>query len=590
MAAPRRSRLRSMLRTAVQSVDWTYSLFWQRCPQQGILVWGDGYYNGAINTRKTAEPTEVATEEAATRRSQHLRELYEALVTAESRRPSSATLSPEDLTETEWFYLLSVSFSFPPGAGLPGKAFEKQRHVWLAGADEADSRICPRLILAKSSGIQTCVCIPILDGVVELGSIKWVEEDMGLIQYIKSIFGDQYSKPTISDYSASTRATSFHPTAVSHDSHVAQKNDDESQSDIGELPILPDCEAAETITDHDHQLVLEQIDMPAVGIGFGSRDDDSDNLDPDLNRHVLEEWRIGEVQRWHTLPDPITSSLHSPDIALAGSWSPHEKTQEDNVYSRTVMSTILRSPRWSDSSSAATAFSKYSGTAVPRLRGSPQCALKYILFTVPFLHKYPTSSTDSASAAQEEPSAGHVLAERRRREKLNERFAILRSLVPYVTKMDKASVLGDTIEYLQRLRKKIQELEEQTRQMEADAKHKKSEYIVEKVGDCPVLSPSNKIKKRRTVGERKNAAARVEVSIIESDALVEMQCLHKEGLLINVIQMLRKLMMEVIGVQSSMENGVFAAQLRAKVGESNDGKKASIMEVKRGINRIIYYS
>lgn len=35
MAAPPSSRLQKMLQAAVQSVQWTYSLFWQICPQQG---------------------------------------------------------------------------------------------------------------------------------------------------------------------------------------------------------------------------------------------------------------------------------------------------------------------------------------------------------------------------------------------------------------------------------------------------------------------------------------------------------------------------------------------------------------------------
>lgn len=85
-----------------------------------ILVWRDGYYNGAIKTRKTVQPTEVTTEEATLHRSQQLRELYESLSSAgagnPARRPTTA-LSPEDLTESEWFYLMCVSFSFPPGVG-----------------------------------------------------------------------------------------------------------------------------------------------------------------------------------------------------------------------------------------------------------------------------------------------------------------------------------------------------------------------------------------------------------------------------------------------------------------------------------------
>lgn len=85
-----------------------------------ILEWGDGYYNGTIKTRKTVQPMEVTTEDAALQRSRQLRELYDALSAGETNPPARrpcAALSPEDLTETEWFYLMCVSFSFPPGLG-----------------------------------------------------------------------------------------------------------------------------------------------------------------------------------------------------------------------------------------------------------------------------------------------------------------------------------------------------------------------------------------------------------------------------------------------------------------------------------------
>lgn len=134
------------------------------------------------------------------------------------------------------------------------------------------------------------------------------------------------------------------------------------------------------------------------------------------------------------------------------------------------------------------------------------------------------------------------MVERRRREKLNDRFVALRSLVPFVTKMDKASILGDTIEYLKQLRRRIKELEARVRFFEA-----------EKNGDR---------RGKRIGGAR---AEKVEVSIIENDALVEIQCLHKEGLLMDVMQVLEKLGIKVIAVQSSRNDGVFAAELRAKV-------------------------
>ncbi|KAL8196307.1 hypothetical protein R6Q57_025307 [Mikania cordata] len=53
----------------------------------------------------------------------------------------------------------------------------------------------------------------------------------------------------------------------------------------------------------------------------------------------------------------------------------------------------------------------------------------------------------------------HVEAERQRREKLNHRFYALRSVVPYVSKMDKASLLADAVTYIKELKSRIETLE-----------------------------------------------------------------------------------------------------------------------------------
>ncbi|XP_062074693.1 transcription factor bHLH14-like [Humulus lupulus] len=53
----------------------------------------------------------------------------------------------------------------------------------------------------------------------------------------------------------------------------------------------------------------------------------------------------------------------------------------------------------------------------------------------------------------------HVEAERQRREKLNHRFYALRSVVPNVSKMDKASLLADAVVYINELKAKVEELE-----------------------------------------------------------------------------------------------------------------------------------
>ncbi|KAG8389241.1 hypothetical protein BUALT_Bualt02G0208400 [Buddleja alternifolia] len=59
---------------------------------------------------------------------------------------------------------------------------------------------------------------------------------------------------------------------------------------------------------------------------------------------------------------------------------------------------------------------------------------------------------------REEP-LNHVEAERQRREKLNQRFYALRAVVPNISKMDKASLLGDAIGYITDLQTKIRIME-----------------------------------------------------------------------------------------------------------------------------------
>ncbi|KAL0325374.1 UNVERIFIED_CONTAM: Transcription factor [Sesamum radiatum] len=55
----------------------------------------------------------------------------------------------------------------------------------------------------------------------------------------------------------------------------------------------------------------------------------------------------------------------------------------------------------------------------------------------------------------------NLMAERRRRKRLNDRLSMLRSVVPKISKMDRTSILGDTVEYMKELLDRVNNLQEE---------------------------------------------------------------------------------------------------------------------------------
>ncbi|KAJ0968775.1 hypothetical protein J5N97_021652 [Dioscorea zingiberensis] len=83
-----------------------------------------------------------------------------------------------------------------------------------------------------------------------------------------------------------------------------------------------------------------------------------------------------------------------------------------------------------------------------------------------------------------ETPVNHVEAERQRREKLNHRFYALRSVVPNVSRMDKASLLADAVSYIKELKARVDELE-------MEAKKAKKEFVVVEKSSGATTSTTN---------------------------------------------------------------------------------------------------
>lgn len=105
----------------------------------------------------------------------------------------------------------------------------------------------------------------------------------------------------------------------------------------------------------------------------------------------------------------------------------------------------------------------------------------------------------------------HVEAERQRREKLNDRFYALRSVVPYVSKMDKASLLADAVTYINELKARIQTLEEKVGTESSVAITSRNES---QMNMCHVR------------GSGTNNRDEVEVKLFGSQAMIRVQSAH----------------------------------------------------------------
>lgn len=114
------------------------------------------------------------------------------------------------------------------------------------------------------------------------------------------------------------------------------------------------------------------------------------------------------------------------------------------------------------------------------------------------------------------PTGYHVEAERKRREKLNSRFYALRSVVPYVSKMDKASILGDAVTYINELKSKVQTLEKKIRQ-ESSPKESRNDNFRK--------YDYNHVHNSRSITNHSAAAHRtkVEVILLGSEAMIRVQ-------------------------------------------------------------------
>ncbi|CAL9030137.1 unnamed protein product [Prunus brigantina] len=625
--------LRKQLALAVRSIEWSYAIFWSISARQpGVLEWGDGYYNGDIKTRKTVQAIELNADQMGLQRSEQLRELYESLsageVSPQARRPS-ASLSPEDLADTEWYYLVCMSFVFNVGQGLPGRTLANGQPIWLCNAHYADSKVFTRSLLAKSASIQTVVCFPFSGGVIELGVTELVMEDPDLIQHVKTSF-------------------------LEVPYHIASKKTNPSAGSTRN-----DNDLACTVLDHD---VMDTKLIPVVGceeMNVASPNNSSNGLglnQPADDSFMVEGMNGGasQVQSWQFMDDEFSNFVHhsmdssdcisqtlvypekvllGPKAEKASDHCLHDlkernstkltslDPQSNDLQYQSVLSVLLRGshqlilgPNFQNCHQESSFVSWKRGGFVKCRKqrgGSPQKLLKQILFEVPRMHvdcvlECPEDNSNRNGVWRpeaDEIGMNHALSERRRREKLNERFCVLKSMVPSISKDDKVSILDDAIEYLKDLEKRVEELEScrEPSDLEAKIKRKIQDTIERTSDNCCNTKISNG--KKPLVYKRKasdidetepeisyvvsthGSSDNITVNMNNKDVLIEMKFPWREGVLLEIMDATSRLQLDTHSVQSSTADGILSVTIKSRFKGLTVASAGTIQQALQRITR-----
>ncbi|KAK7388147.1 hypothetical protein VNO78_22954 [Psophocarpus tetragonolobus] len=160
---------------------------------------------------------------------------------------------------------------------------------------------------------------------------------------------------------------------------------------------------------------------------------------------------------------------------------------------------------------------------------------------------YDSSSPDGTGASS--LATKNIVSERNRRKRLNERLFALRAVVPNISKMDKASIIKDAIEYIQRL-------QDQEKRIQAEISDLQSLNIKTPTyqfdHDLPILLRSKKNRTEQlfdSVSSRNSPIEIIELRVTHKEEkmfMVSLTCSKRTDTMVKLCEVFESLKLKVI--------------------------------------------
>ncbi|RLN42070.1 transcription factor MYC4-like [Panicum miliaceum] len=619
-------RLQAMIEGSRET--WTYAIFWQSSVDAAtgasLLGWGDGYYKGCDDDKRKQRPLTPAAQAEQEHRKRVLRELN-SLISGAAAAPDEAV--EEEVTDTEWFFLVSMTQSFLNGSGLPGQALFAGQPTWIASGLSAAP--CERARQAYNFGLRTMVCVPVGTGVLELGSTDVVFQTAESMAKIRSLFGGGAggggSWPPVQ------------PPAQQQQQQQPAPGADQAETDPSVLWLADPVMDIKDFLSHPSAEISVTKPPPPPQIHFenGSTSTLTENPSPSVHAPPpppAPAAAAAPPQRQHQQNQahqaPFRRELNFSDFASNPSMAaapPFFKPESGEILSFGADSNSRRNP--SPAPHAATAslttapgslFSQHTATltaaaandaktnnkrsmeatsrasntnhhpaatandgmlsfsSAPTTRpstgtGAPaksesdhsdldasvrEVESSRVVAPPPEAEKRPRKRGRKPANGREEP-LNHVEAERQRREKLNQRFYALRAVVPNVSKMDKASLLGDAISYINELRGKLTALESDKDTLHAQIEALKKERDARPAPHAAGLGGHD-------AGPRCHAVE-IDAKILGLEAMIRVQCHKRNHPSARLMTALRELDLDVYHASVSVVKDLMIQQVAVKM-------------------------